>query len=160
MFKDPGTGEVNFKTTRSAADRRWSGALDIVLIPGVPHAPPIDVEEDIYPTTTVDIVKILRSEGVRIDYADASAPRKTLDLKSTEVWLPIVVFTSEVAAHGLGGLLTHAILELLGRKPRSHIHARIGRVHSDQHDVEWLDVDGPADAATTLIERFLKNGNG
>jgi hypothetical protein len=71
--------------------------------------------------------------------------------------MPIVVFTSDALANGLGGVLTAAFLEIVGkaRAGRTRMHARVGRMRSDDIEVEWLDVDGPADAALEAIDRFL-----
>jgi hypothetical protein len=149
--------ELTVETSSEGRERPLPAGLDAVVFPGVPRVATPDVDEDPYPSSTIDVIKILRSEGVRVDYADPERPRVSVDLKAAEVWLPIVVFTSEALANGLGGVLTAAFLEMVGRARagKTRLHARVGRIRSDDLEIEWLDVDGPADAALEAIERFF-----
>jgi hypothetical protein len=149
--------KLTVQESRERRERALPAELDAVVFPGVPRVGTPGVDEDPYPTLTIDVVKILRSEGVRVDYVDPERPRVTVDLKAAEVWLPIVVFTSEALANGLGGVLTTAFLEMVGkaRAGKTRLHARVGRIRSDELEITWLDVDGPADAALEAIERFF-----
>lgn len=149
--------ELTVETSRERRETPLAEGLDAVIFPGVPRVLTPDVDDDPYPTATIDVIKILRSEGVKVDYVDPARPRVTVDLRAAEIWLPIVVFTSEALANGLGGVLTAAFLELVG-KARSHktrLHARVGRMRINDVEIEWLDVDGPADAALEAIEQFF-----
>lgn len=154
--------ELAVEESRERRERPLPAGLDAVVFPGVPRVDTPDVDEDPYPSATIDVIKILRSEGVKVDYADPSRPRVTVDLKAAEVWLPIVVFTSEALANGLGGVLTAAFLEMVGkaRAGKTRLHARVGRIRSDDLEIAWLDVDGPADAALEAIDRFFGDGDG
>lgn len=149
--------ELTVETSRERRETPLPEGLDAVVFPGVPRLRTPAVDEDPYPTATIDVIKILRSEGVKVDYVDPARPRVTVDLKAAEVWLPIVVFTSEALANGLGGVLTAACLELVGkaRGGKTRLHARVGRMRTEDVEIEWLDVDGSADAALEAIERFF-----
>jgi hypothetical protein len=149
--------ELIFETSTEHREAPLPAGLDAIVFPGVPRVDTPEVDEDPYPTATIDVIKILRSEGVTVDYVDPARPRITVDLKAAEVWLPIVAFTSEALASGLGGVLTAAFLEMIGkaRVGKTRLHARVGRTRTDDVEIEWLDVDGPADAALEAIERFL-----
>ena len=152
---------LKLETFRQRPHSALPERLDAIVLPGVPRVATPDVTEDPYPGTTIDVIKILRAEGVKVDYADPERPRVTVELKAAEIWLPIVVFTSEALANGLGGVLTAAFLEIVGkaRARRARLHARVGRMRGNDVEVEWLDVDGPADAALEAIDRFLAAGD-
>jgi hypothetical protein len=151
------TEHLRVETSRERLEKLAPEGLDAIVLPGVPGVDTPGVDEDPYPASTIDVIKILRAEGIQVDYAQPTRPRVSVDLKAAEVWMPIVVFTSEALANGLGGVLTAAFLEIVGkaRAGRTRMHARVGRMRSDDIGVEWLDVDGPAEAALEAIERFL-----
>ena len=116
--------ELTVETSKERREIPLPAGLDAVVFPGVPRVRTPDVDEDPYPTATTDVIKILRSEGVKVDYVDPTRQRVTVDLKAAEVWLPIVVFSSEALANGLGGILTAAFLEMVGKARARDPHPR------------------------------------
>jgi hypothetical protein len=148
--------------TLDATKTRTKLALDFhgangLLLPGVPGVATPEVDEDVYPDGTIDLVKILRGENVELVYADPTRPRVALDLKAAEFWVPITVFAGQVLSGGLGGVVTQALLELVGRNraAKTVLHAQIGRAREGDREVTWLNVHGPADEAIAAIGRFL-----
>jgi hypothetical protein len=130
---------------------------EVIVLPGVPFYDAPTRPEHLYPATTIDILKILRTKGVSIDYAEPSHGRATLELMAWEYWVPIVVFGYEALAHGVGGLFTEAVLGLIGKANtgRTKMYARVGRVTRDDETIEWLEASGRTDAVIPALREFL-----
>lgn len=135
---------------------RGNGAI---VVPGVPFVGGRDeLPKTLYPSDTLDVLKIMRAEGAEIDYAEREGDHAALELRSIDFWVPIVIFTSEALANGLGGLFTEAVLELLGRARSKGVklYAKVGREEREDRVVEWLEVTGPKDGVIEALKEFLK----
>jgi len=135
-----------------------TGQSDAVVIPGVPgvHLPPD--APDTYPSLTIDLIKILRGAGLTIDYAEPDSEKAWAELLGAEVWVPIIVFAQQAIAAGVGGVLTAAVLELVGkvRASRSKLHVKIGRLISRNETVAWLEATGTVDDVLKAVKTFLE----
>jgi hypothetical protein len=129
---------------------------DAILVPGVPSAAVPEREEAVYPSSAPDIRKLLLEGGVDAVWLD-DRPRGYLDLKAAEDWLPILVFTQDALANGLGGVLTAAFLHYVdrARTARTKLHLKVGRIRRKDEEIEWLEADGDADGVLEALGKFL-----
>lgn len=120
--------------------------LDAVIVPGIPGmaVETLDVEGPAFPSTTTDVLKVLREQGLRVEYVDPSGPHPLISHKAADWWVPIVVFIQTGAATTVGNLLSHAIITLLGpkRAESSVLHVKVGVVHAGQDRIEWFEGHG------------------
>ena len=99
--------------------------IDVLVLPGIPgNRERLDDGRGAYPDTTVDVVKLLREQGISVDYAEAADRRAELTYKADDVWLPVLLWTSDALANGGGSLFAHVIIQLLGqhRAERKVLH--------------------------------------
>jgi hypothetical protein len=135
--------------------------VDALVLPGFPNRSDLDRDEgSFYPGETVDIVKLLKEQGLTVDFAEAREDRKTLELKAAEFWAPILVFAYEAAAHGAGALLAHAIIQRLGheRLKRAIVHVKCGSQQSDG-TTEWFVADGPGEEVVKALKEWKSDSS-
>lgn len=131
----------------------------VLVLPGVPgYAEEVD-DVGAYPSTTTDVMKVLREAGLAVEYRDPPNERKQVSLFGIDIWMPVLQFTQDALASGAGDLLASAIRGLFGRRSVSDgtLHVRFGREDSDGN-VEWFEADGPGDNVLDAAREFLKPG--
>ena len=98
---------------------------------------------DRYAADTDDLIKILADSGIALRYQDDGVHDRLL-LKSADWWGPVVLFTQQALADGLGTLLANAVWELIVKRPKTHIHLDVGCFRNDHTEVTWFKGDGSA----------------
>jgi hypothetical protein len=120
------------KVSQANSDRDGIGVL---VLPGIPgNRERLDDGRGAYPDTTVDVVKLLREQGLSVDYVEAADRRAELTYKADDVWLPVLLWTSDALANGAGSLFADVIIQLLGhhRAERKVLHVKF----------KWRNADG------------------
>jgi hypothetical protein len=104
--------------------------------------PGLDRNPNVVPDTTDDFVTELCAVGIEV--AAPSPDIERLTLRAGDIWLPILVFGSEVGATAVGELVAQAVMRFVRRRRAEHqsIHLRVER-RSPTEEV-LIDVDGPA----------------
>lgn len=149
----PDSPSVSAPTT-AAEEGRLPEGLDALVLPGMPGRPSPGGVESPYPDLTTDIVKLLREQGLSVDYAQAREQRQTVTLKAAEFWVPILVFTADAAANGAGALLAQSIMALLGKAQsrRQLLHVRCG--YQTDKETRWFQGDGPPDDVLKALRQW------
>ena len=131
---------------------------DVLVLPGIPgKRERLDDGRGAYPASTVDIIKLLREKGVTVDYVEPPDRRAELTYHAADIWLPVLLWTSDAIANGAGSLFAHAIIQLLGprRAERSVLHVRCGR-QTGEGDIRWFEADGPGADVLKVLREFDK----
>lgn len=132
----------------------WPEGLDVVVLPGVPGKD-VEVEggELPYPTSTTDMIKVLRERGLKIDYHAPDAKRVEVSYKAVDWQSPIMVFTEGTVA----SLIANAIWELIGaaRAKNSPLHLKVGKAKKGRTTVEWFEAHGPAGKVLEAMRHFF-----
>lgn len=126
--------------------------LIVRILPGIPGAP-IEADptgEISYPSTTTDIVKVLRESGVTVEYAVPREDRQLVSQKSAAIFVPILAVTYGA----VGSLLAAAIVKLFGseRAERSELHVRVERGSGKNKRV--FEGNGPGRDVLEALRRF------
>lgn len=103
-----------------------------------------------YPSTSDDLIKLLREKGVAAEYDRPLSERSEVMHKAADVWLPVLEIIRDLSLGVLGG----CIVELVAA-PRSRVHAKIGRKRKGE--TEWLEISGQRDEVIEAIDRFLED---
>jgi transcriptional regulator with XRE-family HTH domain len=131
---------------------------DVLVLPGIPgKRERLDDGRGAYPASTTDIIKLLREQGVTVDYIEPSNRRAELTYHAADIWLPVLLWASDAIANGAGSLFAHAIIQLLGarRAERSVLHVRCGR-KTGEGDIRWFKADGPGADVLKALREFDK----
>lgn len=105
----------------------------ILVRPGLPgHAS--DRPGHQYPSTTTDIVKLLREAGATVEYELPRDERELVSLNAAPLVLPILL---GIGTGTIGSLLANAIERLLGKDTaeKSQLHVRVERGRGNDPDV-------------------------
>jgi len=132
----------------------WPERLDVLVLPGIPGKDvKVGTGELPYPTTTTDVIKVLRERGLKIDYHTPDAKRVGVGYKAADWWGPIMVITQST----VGSLIADAIWELIGaaRAKNSMIHLKVGKATKGGTTVEWFEADGPAGEVVEAMRHFF-----
>lgn len=125
----------------------WPDA-DVIVLPGFPgRNQPVDERvQNPYPNTTLDVVKILRSNDRTVEHALERSERQEISLNAAEYWVPILVFAQDLGMETCVNLLGHAIRQIVGafQLPRTKLHVRFGRQRPDG-TVEFFEGHGDGD---------------
>lgn len=121
--------------------------LDAVIVPGIPgfEIEALDVEGPAFPSSTTDLMKVLREQGLHVEFEDPDSPHPLVSHKAADWWIPIMVFIIETGvASTAGNLLSHAIISLLGAKKAesSVLHVKVGVVQAGRDKIEWFEGHG------------------
>jgi hypothetical protein len=110
-----------------------------------------------YPTSTVDIMKLLREQKFAVEFVEPPNRRAELTYHAADIWLPVLLWTSDAVANGAGSLFAHAIIQLFGqrRAERSVLHVRCGR-QTTEGDIRWFEADGPGSEVLKALREFDK----
>jgi hypothetical protein len=135
----------------------WPPGAEVVVVPGLPGRRWKDGDEVAYPVDAVDFVKLTRESGLSPAFA-RSDQQSYVDLKAGEHWLPVFVVAEEALAAGAGTLLADVIRKLIRWPPtrRTLLHVRVGRVRTEDAEVEFLEAAGDAGDVLEAMERFLE----
>jgi hypothetical protein len=136
-------------------DRSGPGRADVVVLPGIPgKREHLEDGRGAYPTTTVDVMKLLEEQGLRVSHAEPEERRAELTYHAADVWLPVLLWTSDALANGAGSLFAHVIIQLLGQRQaeRSVLHVKCGR----QGDSRWFEAHGPGRDVLKALREFDK----
>lgn len=149
-----GTSELRLIDEQSPADPTWPVA-DVVVLAGLPgwrHSGDDARLTNPVPTTTTDMVKVLRSAGLTVEHAVARGDRQEVSLNAAEYWVPVLVFAVDVGANTAGDLLADAISKLFGRPllRRSRLHVRYGQQRPDG-SVDFFEAHGDAEKVIEAI---------
>src|SRR5258708_885972 len=95
----------------STADNRLM-SNQVVILPGLPRSlsAPDDATGDLYPDSTIDMIKILRLHGLSVAPLSTDKPDLVAH-KSYDVWLPIIQFSLSTLGGASGNLLSALILD-------------------------------------------------
>jgi hypothetical protein len=106
--------------------------IDIEVMPGVPDTGIQQTDEGkaAYPNTTVDIIKVFREQGMKVEWHHSKEDRAEVSHKAADIWLPVLAFTSQVCANTAGALFAQAIIDLFGprKAENSILHVEFERV--------------------------------
>lgn len=134
-------------------DPAWPDA-EVVVLPGLPgwNQPVDDRVQNPYPETTLDVVKILRSNDFAVEYAIERSDRQEISLNAAECWIPVLVFVNEVGIETCVTLLVNAIRQIVGalQQPWTRLHVRFGRQQPDG-TIEYFEGHGDADKVLEAI---------
>ena len=126
----------------------WPNGIGALIVPGLPGRAddPEAVENALYPSSTIDVVKLLREHGIAVDYAPVDKPRAELSLKAAELWVPLIIFARDVLAEGGAHVLVDVVWDRLhGRNHgKSILHLNVGS-RGAGGQVEWFESHGHAD---------------
>lgn len=131
--------------------------VDVLVLPGIVDTG-IDQLDDgrwAYPGTAADLVKLLREEGLNVDWAHVKSERAPVEHNAADVWLPILLFVREALASGAGEVMATAIMSLLGRN-----QAEISTLHvkflekSKSGKTRRFEASGPGADVLKAMERF------
>lgn len=131
---------------------------DVLVLPGIPgKRERLDDGRGAYPSTAVDIMKLLREQRVTVDYTEPGDRRAELTYHAADVWLPVLLWTADALANGAGSLFAHAIIQLLGprRAERSVLHVKCGR-QTREGDIRWFEAHGPGADVLKALREFDK----
>lgn len=74
--------------------------LQIIVESGFPGKPNYSTPDGHpYPSSASNVVKLLRQEGMQVEYAHEKSERRVVSLNALEVWLPILSFVGDVGAN-------------------------------------------------------------
>lgn len=156
------TGHRNAADLRSTGDTgEWDPtwpAAEVVVLPGLPGWFPNDNQiRHPFPNTTTDVVKVLRGQGLSVEHVVAREGRQIIALKAAEYWLPILVFSYEVAVNVSAELLAGVITQLFGavQLRRDRLHVRYGHRLPDG-TVSYFEAHGPGDEVVKAIRAHGK----
>jgi len=137
-------------------DPAWPDA-DVVVLPGLPgwSQSADDRVQNPYPDTTLNMVKILRSNGHTVEHAFERSKRQEISLNAAECWVPVLVFANDVGVETCVQLLVHAIRQIVGASQPSQtkLHVRFGRQGPDG-TVEYFEGHGDGDKVLEAIRCF------
>jgi hypothetical protein len=155
--------DVRMVEERSAAEPGWPVA-DVVVLPGLPgwhYSGDDDRLTNPFPTTTTDIVKVLRSDGLTVEHIVERDHRQEVSLNAAEYWVPVLVFAADVGANMAGDLLAGAITRLFGAplRRRSRLHVRYGQQRSDG-SVDFFEAHGDAEKVIEAIRAHANKRGG
>jgi hypothetical protein len=137
----------------------WPHDLDVLVLPGIAGKSDRQLQT-LYPSSSSDFIKLLREGGLRVDYAGRERGTEVAQ-KAIDVFVPVLVFTSTVAAGTISTLLASAIQEVVGKRrlKTTAVHLKLGRTtHSDGTIDEWIELDGPAEAVIAELRKRLHDG--
>lgn len=141
----------------STEDTKSAASSQVVVLSGVPgYADEVD-GVGAYPSSTTDVMKVLREAGLSVEYRDPPNERKQVSLFGIDIWIPVLQFTQDALASGAGDLLAASIRTLFGRQSVSDgtLHVKFGREDGDGQ-VEWFEATGPGDEVLDAARQFLK----
>lgn len=119
----------------------------VVVVPGVPaHSKRLDSGQGLYPSTTIDIVKLLREAGLTVEYQEQREDRRTLGLKSIDIWIPILLFSRDIAWDVAVSYVSDAIHQLFDQRQlsRATLKVEVGR-EDRKGEAVWFKGEGKAD---------------
>jgi hypothetical protein len=134
--------------------------LDAVIVPGVPGMTAermgLEPEEAVFPSTTTDVMKVLREQSVQVEFEDPDAAHPLITHKAAEYWIPVAIFIETGAAHAAGDLMARAIVSFLGRRraDKSLLHVKLGRVTRGRTKIEWLEAHGKGADVLKAMREF------
>lgn len=148
------TSDFRLTEEQRAGEPTWPVA-DVVVLPGLPgwrYSGDDDRLTNPIPTTTTDIVKVLRSDGLTVEHAVQRGDRQEVSLNAAEYWVPVMVFAVDVGANTAGDLLAAAITRLFGRPllRRSRLHVRYGQ-RRPGGSVDFFEAHGDAEKVIEAI---------
>jgi hypothetical protein len=143
------------KTMEESNDSARGSILVLPRVPGKRER--LEDGRGAYPSTTIDVIKLFREEGIRVDQAESDDRRAELTYHGAEVWLPVVLWTSDALANGAGSLFAHVIIQLLGQREaeRSVLHVKFGR-KTRTGDERWFEAHGPGKDVINALREFDK----
>lgn len=156
------TESESLRTSTETVEREpdwpeFEGVLVVAGLPGWSQAGTTDQVSNPYPETTTDVVKLVREQGLTVQYAVPREDRQTVSLNAAEYWLPVLVFAYDVGTNLVAGYFTGVITQLLGSLPKrsDRLHVRFGRETTDGA-VEYFEAHGPAPDVVKAIKAHGK----
>jgi hypothetical protein len=137
------------------AEADWESDDHVLALPGLPAnlTRPADARY-VFPSTTLAVVKSLRSSGIPTELAVPRADATFVSHNAADLWLPILQFGSAMLAGAGGNLLSTAIEKLV---QRVHDSGRVHldwRVKSGDGTVQRFRYAGPAREAIQAVREF------
>jgi hypothetical protein len=128
--------------------------LVVAGIPGRPDPEGLAADDRPYPTSTADIVKLLREQGYRVEYEDPPERRARISYKANEWWIPVLLFAQGVAEAGVADVLVSIIRGYVPDFRRAKIHLKIGRADADGN-VDWFEGQGAAPEVLDALREYF-----
>jgi len=144
----------------SAGVRARLETLDVIILPGIPGMTTemmgLEPSESAFPSTTTDIIKILREQALQVDFESPDAAHPLAAHKAADLWIPLAIFIETGAAHAAGDLMARAIVSLIGRRraETSVLHVKLGRVRRGRDKIEWLEAHGKGSDVLKAMREF------
>lgn len=128
----------------------------VLVHPGLPpHLSKPEDDSNVYPASTIDVVKVLKAEGFEVVFSAGERDRLAVTHLAAEVWLPILEFTAAVIA-GAGGNLLSQIIERLFKSDDEDQVVHLKWKVSSKDRTETFSYDGPSKGAAAAAKRFEK----
>lgn len=123
-------------------------SLQVTIRPGLPgQAAGHDRSE--VPSTIEDCVQTLTDLGAQVSLEDPGA--EVVTLRSGDLWLPILVFGSQVAAGALGQLVASLVEALISRAPSEPSVVRVRVERFQQAEPAVVDIEGSPEHVTQIL---------
>jgi hypothetical protein len=131
----------------------------VIIMAGLPDRPDYSVPNGHpYPLLTSDIVKLLRQQGLEVDYEHQPADRIAVSLNALELWLPILNFVGDVGANVPANIVANLITSYFRgsrlKQDNTVLHLEI-RISSKKKE---LKASGRPEDVLAAVERFGKLG--
>lgn len=132
--------------------------LDAVIMPGIPgmSAAALGLDGSAFPSSTTDVMKILREQGLKVEFEARDGAHPLVSHKAADWWVPITVFIQTSTGTAAGNLLSQAIMSLIGhrRADSSVLHVKMGIVKEGGDKIEWFEGHGKGSDVLKALRIF------
>jgi ribosomal protein L17 len=153
--------KLEVERNEAEASSRNDAAL-VLILQGVPgRVTPAEPQElGLYPSSTPDVAKLLRSHGLNVDFEHDRMHREYLTLHAAEHWLPVVEVNSRFLRGANSRMFTRLVEDyILAVGADSILHVRF-RIRNDGDSVNEFSADGPAKEVLVALGKFEKDDVG
>lgn len=130
--------------------------IDVLVLPGIPNAgiERLDDGRWAYTGTAVDVVKVLREQGLTVDWAHPKSERAAVEHKAMDVWLPVLLFVRDALASGAGEVMVTMITSLLGRDTAEKSTLHVSLIESRAGSARTFEASGSGADVLTAMKQF------
>lgn len=123
-------------------------------VPGLGKVTP-DAEHEPYPTSTIDVVKILREKGYDVSFDLEEEDRQYAGHFAADVWLPILEIAGSLLLGIAGNLMSQIIIDYIGEAEarRSVLHVEYIITRADGSS-ETFRADGTGEHVLRALDEF------
>ncbi len=114
-----------------------------------------------YPSTTTDIVKLLKANGFEISYDHDRHDRVEVSYNAADAWLPVLAFTQSVLANIPANILSTIIMQYFGagRQTQKNLHVKFIVTTPDGGEKNF-EAHGPGQEVVEAINAFQRSHAG